>query len=319
LIKDKFIEYGGPFNPEIIKKSFKGAYAYIYDQHGSFDNFLNTFDLQDYVQVENIIYNDDIVRTRIKEAYTLYGDKVYSTWLHENGFAGVAIYLRRKGEGNFIEGAKKLGLGDYVFSRYTDWDDELALMKITDLLKDKGEPLISADFEKNNLTGLRDWIIKTNGNLKTFFERHGLGDQFTNLAHIGKELWSYGLQFEVLAKEAIELFFNNVHYNKWVDNIRPDFILDNNVWIDTKLSSYAYFTDDTVKKYTVRDECNELWLLYLRGHKFNHGNSKVKLISIKEWYDDLIKLGRKDLVDEFENLREKVFEKEKNEGKRVVQ
>lgn len=83
------------------------------------------------------------------------------------------------------------------------------------------------------------------------------------------------------------------------------------------MSSFAYFTDETVQKYTVREECKDLWLLYLRGHKFNHGNAKVKLISIEEWYEGLKKLGRQDLVYAFDELREKVFEKERLDGKRV--
>lgn len=127
-------------------------------------------------------------------------------------------------------------------------------------------------------------------------------------------LW---LQFEELAKEAIELLFNEVSYNKWIDNVRPDFIINEDIWIDAKLSSFAYFTDDTVKKYTARKECRELWLLYLRGHKFNHGNEDVKLISIEEWYNSLIKLGRADLVEKFDDLRDTVYEKEKTEGKRI--
>ncbi|MFC4025471.1 hypothetical protein ACFOUV_16920 [Oceanobacillus longus] len=317
LIKDQFIAKAGKIHPESIKKSFKGAYNYIYNEHGGFENFLNSYDLQDYVDVNNTIYTDEIVKRKIKEAYTLLGDKVYRTWLSENGFGGAGTYLTRLGEGSFIEGARKLGLEDYVISIYTDWTDELVLEKVKEMLEDKGEPIISKDFETNGLTGMRDWIVKKHGGLKEFFLKYGIESQYANMKYVGKELWSYGLQFEELAKEAIELFFENVAYNKWVGNVRPDFILNEGIWIDTKLSSFAYFTDETVKKYTVKEECKELWLLYLRGHKFNHGNPQVKLISIKEWYEDLIRMGRRDLVDKFDGLREKVYEKERIDGKRV--
>ncbi|MDM8151745.1 phage integrase SAM-like domain-containing protein [Priestia megaterium] len=253
LIKEQFILNGGVFNPEIIKGKYEGAYAYIYNQHGSFEEFLNTFDLQDYVEINNTIYSD-----------------------------------------------------------------ELVLEKINEMLKEKGQVLISADFVTYKLTGMRDWIIKTHGGLKEFFVKYNMKDKFANMKHLGKELWSYGLQFEELAKEAIELLFNEVSYNKWIDNVRPDFIINEDIWIDAKLSSsFAYFTDDTVKKYTARKECRELWLLYLRGHKFNHGNEDIKLISIEEWYNSLIKLGRADLVEKFDDLRDTVYEKEKTEGKRI--
>ncbi|MBY0195692.1 phage integrase SAM-like domain-containing protein [Priestia megaterium] len=253
LIKEQFILNGGVFNPEIIKGKYEGTYAYIYNQHGSFEEFLNTFDLQDYVEINNTIYSD-----------------------------------------------------------------ELVLEKINEMLKEKGQVLISADFVTYKLTGMRDWIIKTHGGLKEFFVKYNMKDKFANMKHLGKELWSYGLQFEELAKEAIELLFNEVSYNKWIDNVRPDFIINEDIWIDAKLSSsFAYFTDDTVKKYTARKECRELWLLYLRGHKFNHGNEDIKLISIEEWYNSLIKLGRADLVEKFDDLRDTVYEKEKTEGKRI--
>ncbi len=199
LIKEQFILNGGVFNPEIIKGKYEGVYAYIYNQHGSFEEFLNTFDLQDYVEINNTIYSD-----------------------------------------------------------------ELVLEKINEMLKEKGQVLISADFVTYKLTGMRDWIIKTHGGLKEFFVKYNMKDKFANMKHLGKELWSYGLQFEELAKEAIELLFNEVSYNKWIDNVRPDFIINEDIWIDAKLSSsFAYFTDDTVKKYTARKECRELWLLYL--------------------------------------------------------
>ncbi|WP_374989139.1 phage integrase SAM-like domain-containing protein [Priestia megaterium] len=252
LIKEQFILNGGVFNPEIIKGKYEGAYAYIYNQHGSFEEFLNTFDLQDYVEINNTIYSD-----------------------------------------------------------------ELVLEKINEMLKEKGQVLISADFVTYKLTRMRDWIIKTHGGLKEFFVKYNMEDKFANMKHLGKELWSYGLQFEELAKEAIELLFNEVSYNKWIDNVRPDFIINEDIWIDAKLSPFAYFTDDTVKKYTARKECRELWLLYLRGHKFNHGNEDIKLISIEEWYNSLIKLGRADLVEKFDDLRDTVYEKEKTEGKRI--
>ncbi|MGE1113094.1 phage integrase SAM-like domain-containing protein [Priestia megaterium] len=193
LIKEQFILNGGVFNPEIIKGKYEGAYAYIYNQHGSFEEFLNTFDLQDYVEINNTIYSD-----------------------------------------------------------------ELVLEKINEMLKEKGQVLISADFVTYKLTGMRDWIIKTHGGLKEFFVKYNMEDKFANMKHLGKELWSYGLQFEELAKEAIELLFNEVSCNKWIDNVRPDFIINEDIWIDAKLSSFAYFTDDTVKKYTATKECREL-------------------------------------------------------------
>ena len=52
---------------------------------------------------------------------------------------------------------------------------------------------------------MRDWIIKSYGGNKEFFEKNRIDNQYVNMKHIGQEVLSYGLQFEELAKEVIEL------------------------------------------------------------------------------------------------------------------
>jgi transposase len=316
LIKEMFIINKGPIYPEMIKEKEKGAYQYIYEVHGSFQEFIDAYDLHDYIDVNNIRYNEGLVKRLFMEAYYRKGELVNAKWLVDNGYHGVYKYITDIGEGSYIEGCKKLGISNYATSAYTEWTDKLAIENINKMFEKKQGPIISADFQKNKLTGLRDWIVKSYGSLEAFFEHHNIIDKYANMSHIGKELWAYGKQFELLAKEVIELLFEDVIYDKWVESkkIRPDFIIgETGLWIDAKLSSFAYFTDETVEKYTKHEECKELWILYLRGHTFRVDNPKVKIIAISNWYEKIRFYKRDDLIERIENLRKEIREIESSD------
>ena len=277
LVKDYFISNSGPISPEMIKKANKGAYNYIFESHGNFQNFINTYDLHDYINIKDIRYDDELVKRLLKEAFFRKGDRVNAKWLNDNGYGGAYKYLCEKGDGSFIKGCEMLGLSEYATSAYMTWTDEIALEKVKSMYEEKGNPVISADFVKYRLTGLREWICEKYGTLQAFFDAFGISHMFANMAHIGRELWSFGMQYQELAKEAVEILFDDVVYDKWVEHlsIRPDFVIgETGLWIDAKLSSFAYFTDETVEKYTAHDSCKELWLLYLRGHTFRIDNPK---------------------------------------------
>lgn len=310
LIKDLYIELGQPVNPEYVKVNYKGAYNYIYEKHESFENFARLFDLNDFTFVDNFRIDDGYAVSQIREAYMRCGEPVNPSWLNQNGYSSLYSYLRSKGgEEGWLKACDDLGIADCVMVKRIDWTNETALAAVLNLYEQKGEILISADFEKYNLTGLRGWITKRYQTLEAFFAEHGIEDKLTNMAHVGKELWSYGIRFQLLVKEAVELMFDNVIYDKWFEflNVRPDFILgETGVWIDAKLSSFAYFTDETVNKYTAIPECKELWLVYLRGHEFKKDNDKVVMVNIENWFPNLERIGRKDLIDRIVELRDEV-------------
>ena len=134
----------------------------------------------------------------------------------------------------------------------------------------------------------------------------------------GFELAEFGMEFEEIVKEVLELLFDNILYNSYVARhnaddvlIRPDFrIGDTGTWMDAKLSSHAIFHSETLNRYLPHPECKELWIIYLRGRDFRSylSEPKVKLVPIDSWYSDLVDLGRKDLIEKIEGLRKRVNE-----------
>ncbi|MFC9419336.1 hypothetical protein ACIG6B_07295 [Bacillus mobilis] len=316
LIKNMFVQNKGKLYPEQIKKTNKGAYNYIYEKHDSFENFVLVFDLQEYVVIRKP-YTDKTASEKIKEVYYKLGEKVYVSLLVKNGYSGLVRYIADKGDGSFFNGAMSLGLSEFVTKKSTSWNEEIALETVKEMLLKKGEPLISSDFEKNQLTGLRDWITAKYSNLESFFNNNNMPDQFVNMKYVSQELWAYGIRFQELAKEAVEIMYekHKVKYDTWVEHlkVRPDFQIDDTGhWIDAKLSTIAYFSASAqIEKYISHEQCNQLTLLCLdsdNGRIFSVDYPNVDIILIEEWYFYLYGKGAYDLVDKIETLRFEVSE-----------
>lgn len=309
VIKQLFIETGQVVTPESLKRKYKGAHGYIYTKYGDLTMFAETFDLQEFVSVNHVFYDDEMVIGKIKEAYRLKGERVNAAWLRANGYSTVCKYLGRLGKGNFIEGAKVLGVEEYVTQKYVYWDSDQALKTTDELYSEIGHPISNKDFEENRLTGLRDWICVNYGDLLTFFEMHGMRDKYIVLGEDFKTRWAFGIRFEKIVKEAIECLFGDVIYNKFIPNtrLRPDFVfLNNGLWIDAKLSTDAYYFDDTVKKYLSCPVCEELWLVCLIGSKRIPKEDDVKVIKIDEWYPKLQLKHRSDIIEKVEEIKRDV-------------
>lgn len=306
LIKNLFLEKGEPVSPELLKRKHKGAYGYIYEKHGGLFEFADAFDLHEYITEKRAVLDDEKARKLIKEAYYLKKGPVNASWLMQNGYYRLFKYISAKGGGAFIEGARLLGLDDYAVRANTSWNDELALDKINELYSCLGHPLANKDFEINQLTGLRDWIIDNYTSLQNFFEIHGMRDKYVVLGEDYKARWAMGIRFEKIAKEAVECLFGDVIYNKVIPNtrLRPDFVIQGEgLWIDAKLSTDAYYFDETVSKYTSHELCRELWLLCLEGGNRTPKEENVKIIKIKDWYAQLKEQQREDVIEKIEKLR----------------
>jgi len=317
LIKELFIKNCGMIYPEMIKKEEKGAYNYVFEVHQGFDTFIDLFDLQEFigVSIHQLVpnYNDENVARLVKEAYTLRGEKVNSAWLNANGYGGIASYLANKGNGSFKEGAELLGVAEYINVLHNKWTIDEVLDIVNTLYDKKQAPIMHKDFAENGIIGVRSWIESRYGNLKTFFDENGISEKYINMIDIGKDLWAHGMRFEKLVKEILDELRDDVIYDKWFEHLhaRPDFIFgDTGVWADAKLSSHAYFTSDTVPKYTAFEDCKELQLIYLRGHEFKVENPKVRLVSVDAFIPKLKLIGRTDLVERISEMREEVDKQE---------
>lgn len=110
---------------------------------------------------------------------------------------------------------------------------------------------------------------------------------------------SRGRRFELVFREILRALNINHTHNKYLNNgsIRPDFQLEGNIWIDTKLSSWTESTKKTVKKYN--PYCDKLIIVYLRGNKrklYEYSQYNVEFRKIDYYYPLLENINRQDLI-----------------------
>lgn len=117
-----------------------------------------------------------------------------------------------------------------------------------------------------------------------------------------------GYTFETLLAEAFAVVRPNfIYHYRGFDGIVPDFYNPKTGQIvDAKLSSWSIFNCDTVKKYT--PHCTTLAAVYLRGPEIKHEIPNLTLIPVSNFYEDLIAVGRSDIVSQFELIRKTIPE-----------
>jgi hypothetical protein len=109
-----------------------------------------------------------------------------------------------------------------------------------------------------------------------------------------------GMRFESLLSDLLmETGFR--FYRAQIDNCRPDFILNNKIWADAKLSEHTSSITETIKKYSPL--CRELWIIYCIGNKGQRViNEKVKLMSVHVFLEMLPSPRRVFYYEEIKNL-----------------
>ncbi|WP_368900868.1 hypothetical protein [Oceanobacillus oncorhynchi] len=116
-----------------------------------------------------------------------------------------------------------------------------------------------------------------------------------------------GFAFERIYKEVLDLLGLKYKFNKYVDNcdsnVRPDFQMEDGIWIDCKLSAWTKTIEDTILKYS--PYCKQLKIVFLRGHESDLAEIKeiyndVEFISFDNYKPFLIKLGRQDIIEKSE-------------------
>lgn len=112
-------------------------------------------------------------------------------------------------------------------------------------------------------------------------------------------LKSKGFQFESLVRDILIALGYKISYNKVIGNYRPDFITDDNVIIDAKLSAWTQSIDDTISKYT--NTSSHIKIIYLRGDKLNKWSNDeykdIEFIKVHSLFNELSAINRHDLID----------------------
>ena len=108
-----------------------------------------------------------------------------------------------------------------------------------------------------------------------------------------------GFQFESLVRDILIALGYKISYNKVIGNYRPDFITDDDVIIDAKLSAWTQSIDDTISKY--KNISSHIKIIYLRGDKLNKWSNDeykdIEFIKIHSLFNELYAINRDDSVD----------------------
>lgn len=118
------------------------------------------------------------------------------------------------------------------------------------------------------------------------------------------ELIEAGRKFQDLTFKSFKAMKYGFDYEKGreLNTIFPDFVFNNDVWIDTKLSSWTISIENTIEKYS--PHCKRIIILYLRGNtRTDLVSEKVGFLKIDEIYPYLRNIKREDLINEFEELK----------------
>lgn len=119
-------------------------------------------------------------------------------------------------------------------------------------------------------------------------------------------LQGIGCKFEKLVKKVFDYLKIERKYNKTVQNLRPDFQLDNNIWVDAKLSSWTAFHDGTFDKYL--PHCDKLIIVYLRGQEIINVPEKVQLLNIAELFPKLKEIKQTKIISQINQIFNEISE-----------
>ncbi|WML43136.1 hypothetical protein [Neobacillus sp. PS3-40] len=103
-----------------------------------------------------------------------------------------------------------------------------------------------------------------------------------------KNVRSAGIRFENIVEKVLgELNYPIVLRNKLINVkgtlIKPDFVLEGNIYIDAKISAWTQSIEDTINKY--KDYCKELWIVYWYSERKSFDGVQFK--SIEEFIEML--------------------------------
>lgn len=113
----------------------------------------------------------------------------------------------------------------------------------------------------------------------------------------------YGRKFENLVKRVLDAIYpGEVQCQVRVGDSIPDFIVENIGWVDAKLSKSTAFNRrcSTITKYLKHTD--KLTIIYAIDKPIYNADSRINLVSIKDFKRNLKSLGRLDLYDEIDSF-----------------
>ncbi|MDG4850264.1 hypothetical protein [Peribacillus frigoritolerans] len=174
------------------------------------------------------------------------------------------------------------------------WTKEKVIDEILNL--HKNDIPLSNSYIKHNYQSLYDGANNWVGSWSEAVTAAGL-----NYNEIREDRYkaSYcGHLFEKLVDELLidaGLGYEKYHHERW----NPDYVLQNNIWMDAKLSQWTIYESKTIERY--KEHCRLLTIVYMRGRRGEIGDEiikgKVRLLSVYKLIKQLPKHKQKYYID----------------------
>jgi hypothetical protein len=125
-------------------------------------------------------------------------------------------------------------------------------------------------------------------------------------------LSNLGRDFEKITDQLMSEL--NVLYEKYEhDVLNPDYVLKNNIWVDSKLSEWSIKNCNTVQRYV--PYCKLLTIVFLRGCKQKDEivSSKVRVLSVYKLVKQLPKFKQEFYLEKLKEIEDKIKQAENGE------
>lgn len=250
-------------------------------KYGSVQKALDYYNLK---RDTKVIKYEDLV-SEIKHLESINYDLSYTNILENK--SNIMYNLSNKTGLGWYDSLKLIGVNytPLVAEKYTK---ESVQKKLIEIIEKEGS--ISYSILRNNYSGILSYVRANYSSIYDFYLDFGYEPtKFMDLTTQKAK----GFLFEKVFKEILDCLNIKYEYNKYLNDntIRPDFILDNGVILDCKLSSWTHSIESTFNSY--KNHSNKVIVVYLRGkNEYCSVNDDKFEIQNVEYY--LNKLNKKD-------------------------
>jgi hypothetical protein len=306
----RIYENGEPLSPRYVNRKHGGLYRQAFNRFGSWRNAVEEVLGVNYDSVlECTKWTKDTVIKAIQERYENGLSLTASAVVSENKKLYDAACYHIGSWGKAIE------LSGYNYDEILEEGNSSRSINCTkcsaeDLLKfirdryENGKRLSSGYMQRNfnRMVKVADYRF---GGWKQAIEAAGIDyNEVREDAAVNK---AGHLFEEVLGEILTDL---NIKYTKYDHELwSPDFVINNQYWIDAKLSEWTSSIPDTIAKYS--PHVDRLDIVYLRGRRIKQTISdKVRILSVYMLLDDINEYKR-----EYYNVKLTEIERITNENK----
>lgn len=162
----------------------------------------------------------------------------------------------------------------------------------------------STIIESDEFSHIWNYIRQIYGNIGNFMDAYGTPLYIFvdyNYDKYNGEAIKDGHTFEVVAEDVLKAIYANIQCQVSFEGCRPDFVLGDK-WLDAKLSRHSPFHPRSTMLERYLKHTDDLTIIYARDKREPYTQENVKFVHISEYYPELEKLGRRELIDRCESF-----------------